>query len=273
MNKGSTPPKRTISTNGWLIEPQLWSMESPEKTTFEIDGIVYSVEENGKRIKAKAEQSTLTKEEFKEKIQRIAEKFIDAYSLSCPKYFHLGPKPKGKSLSKVDPVIREQEEGKPAHITLNIHDGVRVGASVRFLSYDKDGKLKSDSYQTEFDQNVEVIHLSMQDETLNRLTRYFHLALRDIESLEFTGNLHKILKALENAFKKKRSEVAKELGVDKEDLNRIGKLTSADKYDQRHPPKPGEQVVQISASEVDECIKRARKVILAYVQYYKRQNS
>lgn len=263
--------QKTFSTDGWPITPQLWSMEPPETTTFEIDGIVFSVDENGGRIKAKTEYSTLAKEEFTEKATKVAEKFVDAYTLSRPKYFHLGPKPLGKSMDRVAPIIREEEEGKPANITVNIVGGVKLSAEFRLRGYDKDGKPTGDSFQTEFDENVEILRRSMADETLNLITQYFHLALRDTESLDFAGNIYKVLKALENKFKSGRQWIAKELGIPLEYLNKIGELTSANKYDKRHPPRPGEQREQLSAESIQKCISMAREVILAYFKYYKTQ--
>ena len=275
MNKENILTKRTISTeDGWEIDPKLWAMDPPERTTFEIDRIVFSVEEHGGRLKAKAEQSTFTNEEFGEKIQTIAEKLVDAYSLSRPGYLHLGHKPKEKSASRVDPIIREQEEGKPANITLNIHGEVKYKCSVRFLSYDKNGNLKSDSYQTEFDQCVEIVRLSIRDETLSRLTQYFHSALSDTESLDFAGNIYKIeetlrakLRTKKDIISKERAEAAKELGVEKEDFEKIGELTCSAKYDRRHSPGQGEQVEPLSASAIGKCINRASKIILAYFKF------
>jgi len=253
-----------------LITPQLWTLEPPDRISFEIDRIKFFLEENGGRIKARTENTTFTKDEFKEKIILIAEKFVDAYTLSRSKYFRLGPKQESKSLSRVDFIIHEQEEGKPAKILFNFHNEVRVVCDGKLECYDKNGKLKSDSYLTEFDQNVELVRLSMQNETLDRLTRYFHSALRDIESLDFAGNLYKIVDALGNEFKAGRLKVAQKIGVSVSDLARIAELTNDGKYDKRHPPKQGEQVEPLSADEINDCIKRARKDVLAYVSYLKK---
>jgi len=49
MNEKSASPKRTISTDGWPITPELWPNGAPNRTAFEIDDIEFTVKEEGKR--------------------------------------------------------------------------------------------------------------------------------------------------------------------------------------------------------------------------------
>ncbi|MBN2379892.1 hypothetical protein JXM67_08845 [candidate division WOR-3 bacterium] len=139
-------------------------------------------------------------------------------------------------------------------------------AETRVYVLDKEGRIKNDSFLSEFENNTRIIRLSKKDHTLDRITRYFHLAFRDTNSLDFSSNLYKIEEAMRNEFQAGRVEVAKELGISEELLNRIGNLTCDGKYDLRHSPKQGMEVETMTESEIEECIKSARGVVLFYVK-------
>lgn len=121
----------------------------------------------------------------------------------------------------------------------------------------------------------EIFRLSYTDLslTLRRCLEYYRLAMAGESA---TRNLYKVMEALVKRFagkgvKDKREHAAKKLGLQsKEDFDYIGELSRNEERDLEHVPRPKVKNVKPTyEDEIHEGKRRARKLILAYVEWLK----
>jgi len=245
----------------WKVEPPLWIKDKIEERKWGDIKLSLSAE----KIRAEIRNTFLKEDDFEKKATELVRRWVVLYGLRKGSDFKL-------QKTRMWTLTNDEWIGSIEYVSLLSIQG-RIAITVT----DAEGNVVRDTEKEVLESTQEDMGYTEKDDTAKRILNYCRLT----EAGEnITRNLYKVIDALERRFGKSkgvrtgeaRSRAASELGVDIDDFNYIGNLTSAPMRDERHAPSMTDEVNPPSNAEINEGKKRAKKLIRAYVEWLKKRS-